>query len=502
MRTAGGESRRRMKRRRSERLSSVNCMKHNAVIEMKASMLLNEGPKGDGWSNGSLDLSAFFMFRSGDNSDHGNNGNHEDGSLSTAPTDADFTTQEKDSSIHLDDVTCGSNGRLNQEAIYLEFDPDASRDLGICTTVPQQPLHSSPPRQRLSNRSTVVASTLTKRDAEAWPMNKSRNPHNDYLAKKYNHDRIERMLNLFCPPDEQDEEEGKDDNNNDWNDIDTKIPMKQSSYRTMNSKILEDFSLRGAYSHGASRTNSGHTSQGDHGNEVLLDMSSLKVLQQQSSRFLLRSRVGMADLPSLIHVVNPSPPPQNAHLHETKEGIGSKPPSRRTPRLRQRHRCDTSRQESKSNLTSASPTGMDDFERWNEHQNDSDKLHLVVAKADTDEAEKNSCSLLEQNMQVTHSQQAVLHKDTLERGGIEQEGDKEVAVLSPGTTDNLNIKEIKARMRRIAAEYGSSSNVIDRRKPSDEGRSIQTEASSILDLKSRLRMMESNFRHFQETQCL
>jgi len=502
-------SRRRLKRRRSERLSSINCMKNNTVVDMQASAILkpNEGP--DGWSNGSLDLSAFFML--GDSGHNSNSpANNNDGSLSTAPT-ADYTTTQQDSSIHLDDVTLGSTGRRNElAAVFLEFDPGASRDLGIGTALPKQQLHSlslsspQPPKQEVEghNRSTMAASTLTQREVEQWPFRKSRNPHNDYLAKKYNRDRVERMLNLFCPPDSEDEDtnDGKD---NTWNGVDTEIPVKQSSFKTMNSKVLEDFSLEaysGGAGAGASRTKSSHAIEPHEKEATVLDMSSLKVLQHQSSRALLRSRVRMPELPTQIEIVTKSPQEQEPSEKANNGIIPQKPPSRkRTPRRSKRPRYDAIQQESRSNLTSASPTGMDDFERWDHHQNDNVKLHPVVSPL---EDAVMDCSQMKQIMEAKLPQKALIAKsDTLNRGRIDEGGGKEAFPFPNHASQKPNLMEIKARMRRIAAEYGSSSTVIETRKCYDEGQSIQTETSSILDLKTRLRLMESNFRHFQETLC-
>ena len=431
-----GGSKRRLKRRRSERLS-VNCKRNDAVLDMKGS----EGP--ECWSNGneSLDLSIFFMLNPGESA-HVN----DDGSISTAPTD-DYTSQD---SIYVDDATIDSR---KQDAVYLEFDPHVSRDLGLDAL--KSPDSESRKRQTSNWSKTRSCSVLTEQDVK-WPKKKSVNPYNEFLARKYDRGRIERALNLFCPPDE---DESMDDS-------DSTFFKKESSFKTINSKVLEEFSIE---AYGASRPNSAGTNGDD-------DVSSLKVLLQ-SSRSLVRAKVQMPELPIVVDVI------QKNEIVDDGGGMSAlKPPSGQVTCMRPAY--ETIIQESKSNLTVSSPTGIDDFEHWNERNKRSDEL-LIEVKQNP----KKDTAVNDHVQKVFNARQEGINIHTSEGRD---------AQLEQSDSHITNIAELRSRMRRIAAEYGTSSKNYGGNKHHDEGQSIDTEASSILELKSRLRLLESSFRHYQK----
>jgi len=143
------------------------------------------------------------------------------GELSMCPVDVGIIGPNKKRNVNDDALsipTINSEDVLNplpskqhHPVVIFDFDPTVSFDLGISdfspaldSTVPHSEMTEKVSQEEESDQNDMINSkdppTVEKRitPLREWKPNRT-NPYNEFIATKYNRERIERMLNHICP---------------------------------------------------------------------------------------------------------------------------------------------------------------------------------------------------------------------------------------------------------------------------------------------------------------
>ncbi len=372
------------------------------------------------------------------------------------------------------------------------FDPDVSHDLGISfgakdSSDRNRNIHNRRySRYSLKTDDADAASDLAVERLRDLPEQHNKDDpetknvkenHNQYLARRYNRQRIERGLDFLCPPGSDDDVsiggaiwKGKDKNNI----MTKKRPMTKESRRSV-EKSFEGFSLNPAVNlDGSNAVIQSKSDQASERNKF--DDEPSKTIDQPFTNIVAtKIRPLFEKIPTSIHVTLNNDGDESVlsgnesyQSHRSEEGTNM-------TSLEQVHLSHQPRIKSGFDIvkpsstydTNCSPTGVDDFDEISSELYLHKDVNLETNKKSSNpqpstlspiHTQDSQFPMKKSNMPVHYNtNEAIIHlKSRL--NDLTATTPCRVpmsynSVASPGSYSSANILKIKSRLRRIESEY-------------------------------------------------